>query len=337
MAAGALLPSGYETLEDANGVTIPGGLIWTYAAGTTTPLATYTDSALTVPNQNPIIADGAGRWLAYAAPGTGFKFVFETPAIPPVHGATIKTCDNIVAPLTDSTAGATGGATVISDNTTGVVNNFILPGRTKDTLWVWNGSADLSITGIAGAAQGDRITIKNMSTVANRSIFLSHMSASSTNPLFNVITIGTTLIESSGWATFVLVGGTWVMTDHEQGAWYTRPFVATNFTATVGAWTVASAARDAMYVKGRTLHYAFNVTGTTSVATPGIGVIFPNGYFLTTGANAELLICYLAVPAVAIGMALGQAGTLAFNTTTGANIPAVGGVTIIGTFMGELR
>jgi hypothetical protein len=99
MATGTLLPSGYETLEDANGATVPGGLIWTYQAGTVTPQATYTDATLTVANSNPIIADGAGRWTAYAAAGVGYKLVFETPAIPPAHGATIKTVDNLSGPV----------------------------------------------------------------------------------------------------------------------------------------------------------------------------------------------------------------------------------------------
>ena len=99
MAIGSLLPSGYETLEDANGASVPGGLIWTYQAGTTTPQTTYSDSNLTVPNSNPIIADGAGRWFAYAPTGAAFKLVFETPAIPPAHGATIRTVDNLTGPV----------------------------------------------------------------------------------------------------------------------------------------------------------------------------------------------------------------------------------------------
>lgn len=275
MAAGSLLPSGYETLEDANGVTIPGGLIWTYAAGTTTPLPTYTDSALTILNANPIIADGAGRWLAYAAPGTSFKLVFETPAIPPAHGATIKTCDNVAAPLTDATAGATGGATVISDNTTGTQNNFILPGRTKDTLWIWNGSADLFLTGVSGGVQGDRLEIKNTSTVANRRVVLTHMSGASTNPFFNLITSTATFLCPGGWATYVFTGGTWLLTDYEQGEWYTRPFSAANYLAPSGTWTVASAARDAVWLSGKTLHYSFDVTGTLSVINAFVIVVLP--------------------------------------------------------------
>lgn len=51
---------------DANGDPLVGGKLYSYAAGTTTPLATYTDSTGTIPNTNPIILDANGQcqmWL----------------------------------------------------------------------------------------------------------------------------------------------------------------------------------------------------------------------------------------------------------------------------------
>lgn len=90
-----LLPSGYETLEDNAGASVPGGLVWTYQAGTTTPLPTYTDTTLTVVNTNPIVCDAAGRWAAWVPIGTSYKLVFETPAIPPAHGSVIRTVDGL--------------------------------------------------------------------------------------------------------------------------------------------------------------------------------------------------------------------------------------------------
>jgi hypothetical protein len=39
---------------DNNGVPLAGGLLYSYAAGTTTPLATYTTSSGVTPNTNPI-------------------------------------------------------------------------------------------------------------------------------------------------------------------------------------------------------------------------------------------------------------------------------------------
>jgi hypothetical protein len=40
---------------------MPGGSLAFYASGTSTPLATYSDSALTSPNTNPVVLDAAGR------------------------------------------------------------------------------------------------------------------------------------------------------------------------------------------------------------------------------------------------------------------------------------
>ena len=46
---------------DNNGVILSGGLLYTYAAGTTTPQTTYTSSSGATPNANPIVLNSAGR------------------------------------------------------------------------------------------------------------------------------------------------------------------------------------------------------------------------------------------------------------------------------------
>lgn len=66
---------------DNNGVILSGGKIYTYAAGTTTPQATYTSATGTTPHTNPIVLDSAGRvpggeiWLTDSLI---YKFVIET-------------------------------------------------------------------------------------------------------------------------------------------------------------------------------------------------------------------------------------------------------------------
>lgn len=78
---------------DNNGVILSGGKIYTYAAGTTTPQATYTSAAGTTPHSNPIVLDSAGRvpggeiWLT---DGLVYKFVIETS-----NGILIGSYDNI--------------------------------------------------------------------------------------------------------------------------------------------------------------------------------------------------------------------------------------------------
>ena len=78
---------------DNNGVILSGGKIYTYAAGTTTPQATYTSASGVTPHANPIILDSAGRvpggeiWLT---DGLVYKFVIET-----ATGSLLGTYDNI--------------------------------------------------------------------------------------------------------------------------------------------------------------------------------------------------------------------------------------------------
>lgn len=94
-ATGTIMPTPYQTVFDSNGDPISGACIWTYTAGTTTPVATYTDVNLSVANSNPIVADSAGRFGAFLTQGVSYKFVYETACTAPSHGTTIRTVDNI--------------------------------------------------------------------------------------------------------------------------------------------------------------------------------------------------------------------------------------------------
>jgi len=49
---------------DNNGDTMPGALLFTYLAGTSTKVDSYTDAALTTPHANPVVADANGRFPA---------------------------------------------------------------------------------------------------------------------------------------------------------------------------------------------------------------------------------------------------------------------------------
>ena len=89
MLAGA----GAQFFTDS-GVILSGGLVYTYAAGTTTPQTTYTTSAGNVAHTNPIVLNSAGRvasggeiWLTDAV---SYKFVLQTST-----AVTIATYDNV--------------------------------------------------------------------------------------------------------------------------------------------------------------------------------------------------------------------------------------------------
>lgn len=62
---------------DVNGAPLAGAYLCSYAAGTTTPLATYTDSTAGSPNTNPIVLDSVGRASVWVGPSL-YKFVLRT-------------------------------------------------------------------------------------------------------------------------------------------------------------------------------------------------------------------------------------------------------------------
>ena len=78
---------------DNNGIPLAGGLIYTYAAGTSTPAATYTTSSGLIQHSNPIILDASGRvptgeiWLGDTL---AYKFVVKD-----YNDVLIATYDNI--------------------------------------------------------------------------------------------------------------------------------------------------------------------------------------------------------------------------------------------------
>lgn len=62
------------TFPDNNGDPAVGHLLFSYVAGTTTLTSTYSDSAGTAANTNPIVLDAAGRASIYLDPTVSYKF-----------------------------------------------------------------------------------------------------------------------------------------------------------------------------------------------------------------------------------------------------------------------
>jgi hypothetical protein len=99
----ALAGAGQQFFNDS-GVPLAGGKLYSYAAGTTTPQATYTSSSGSTAHTNPIILNSAGRvatgeiWLTV---GSNYKFVLYTST-----DVLIATWDNITG-VTSNAVGIT--------------------------------------------------------------------------------------------------------------------------------------------------------------------------------------------------------------------------------------
>ena len=92
-----LSPNPKQQFFDANGQPLVGGKVYTYAAGTTTPITTYVDSAGVTTNTNPIILDSRGMANIWLLSTAVYKYaVFDAVDVP------IFTTDNIGVTLTSA-------------------------------------------------------------------------------------------------------------------------------------------------------------------------------------------------------------------------------------------
>jgi hypothetical protein len=105
-----LTPSPKVQFFESNGEPLVGGKLFTYAAGTTVPLATYTDFTGNTTNANPVILDSRGeanvwlgpsryKWVLYDADdvliwsvdGIGTSFAAQSTAVVATGGQTVVT------------------------------------------------------------------------------------------------------------------------------------------------------------------------------------------------------------------------------------------------------
>ena len=150
---------------DASGAPLVGGKVFTYAAGTTTPLATYTTSGGTTPNANPVILNARGEADIWYSNGVSYKVVLKDSA-----DATIWTVDNIViagsmasqnANAVSITGGTIGSGVTFNGNTTGTAANV------TGTVAVANGgtgatTAAAARTNLSAAASGANADITSL-------------------------------------------------------------------------------------------------------------------------------------------------------------------------------
>ena len=89
-----LTPTPKQQIYGSDGNPLVGGKIYTYSAGTTTPLATYTDAGGLTANTNPIILNSLGQADIWLTTLTSYKFSVYTSA-----NVLLYTVDNIAAPV----------------------------------------------------------------------------------------------------------------------------------------------------------------------------------------------------------------------------------------------
>jgi hypothetical protein len=96
-----LTPSPKQQIFGSDGLPLVGGKIYTYAGGTSTPIATYTDFSAGTPNTNPIILDSLGQANIWLINTTSYKFIVRD-----ANDVLLYTVDNISIPLDLNSFGA---------------------------------------------------------------------------------------------------------------------------------------------------------------------------------------------------------------------------------------
>jgi len=108
----SLTPTPKQQFFDANGNPLVAGKVYTYAGGTTTPIATYTDQTGATANANPIILDSRGMANIWLQPTIAYKFV-----VTDENDVTQYTTDNILVPVDNLSFGSPPPIGDVSPNT----------------------------------------------------------------------------------------------------------------------------------------------------------------------------------------------------------------------------
>ena len=208
-----------------DGLPLVGGKLYTYAAGTTTPLATYVDATGTTTNTNPVILDSNGECDVWLSNTLNYKYVLKD-----ADDVLMYTVDYISVPLTASsfsTPPPIGDVTPNEGTFTNlnVVDLLTLEGTGAAILNVGTtterpaspeegmvryNSSTAKFEGyngawgpLGGGATGggtDAIFIQNGQTVTVNYTIPSDQNAMSTGPISIIDGVSVTIPETSVWA-----------------------------------------------------------------------------------------------------------------------------------------
>jgi hypothetical protein len=206
----SLTPTPKQQFFDANGNPLVAGKVYTYAGGTTTPIATYTDQAGGTANTNPIILDSRGMANIWLQPTIAYKFL-----ITDSNDVTQYTTDNILVPVDNLSFGSpppigdvapnTGAFTTLSATQDVTFSGFGYvqmpvgattdrPGTPADGMFRYNSTLDIFegyINGIWGQVGGtgatgngaDEVFYENNQTITLSYTIPSTKNAMSTGPI----------------------------------------------------------------------------------------------------------------------------------------------------------
>jgi hypothetical protein len=314
-----LTPVAKMQFLDATGAPLVGGLLYTYAAGTTTPQASYTDSTGATANTNPVVLDARGEanvWLASAT----YKFKLASS-----DNTELWTVDNISAP-TSSLSPVLSGNVTIDSNSAGPALKITQTG-TGPVLRVQD-SVDPDVTpfiidstgqvGIGTQSPSTALDVDNgVIQLSSSGVSRTTISADASNSTINSPSTRGLILSTGGTPRITIASGGGVTfsgaVTASGGATITGNVAVTGTLSSTGALTVSSG--------GAAITGNSTVTGTlnaTSTLTAQNGLTVSAGGAGITGlltANSGV-----SVPSGNVSVT----GTVTATTFTGAwtNLPA---------------
>lgn len=245
----SLTPTPKQQFFDANGNPLVLGKVYTYAAGTTTPIATYVDQVGATANTNPIILDSRGMANIWLQASVAYKFLITNSA-----DVTQYTTDNIVVPLDNLSFGSPPPIGDVAPNT----GAFTDLSATGDVTF-----SGFSYTQLTSGATSDRPAV----------------------PAEGMIRYNTTLDQfegygSAGWGAIGGGGGggggggTTILYENDQTITTSYTITAGKNAMSTGTLTTGAAFGGTGSIAGTTLTITVATTGTLAVGSiiEGTGV-----------------------------------------------------------------
>lgn len=209
----SLTPTPKQQIYGSDGNPLVGGKIYTYAAGTTTPLATYTDAGGLTANTNPIILNSLGQANIWLAPSSSYKFSVFTSA-----DVLLYTVDNIATPIDylslvtslaspppiGSTAPNTGAFTTLAATTATITTvnatNITATGTVTAETLTFEGGGSMTKPSEAGIQSITATVAANALTVTLNPTTLDFRSTTLTTgvPVSRVMSSAVSTVVSSG-------------------------------------------------------------------------------------------------------------------------------------------
>lgn len=129
MSAFSRFPVPFLHPINGSGTPYPGALLYFYTAGTTTPLDTYSDLNLSVPNTNPVVADANGMFGQIFLGSVTYDVVLKTSA-----GATIWTAEDVAAAAVSAATTTVAGIVELATTAEALTGSSTTLGMTPATV-----------------------------------------------------------------------------------------------------------------------------------------------------------------------------------------------------------